>query len=353
MATLHIPKRWDDVTPAWMNAAIASRHPDARIKDVTLLTNDDGTNRRARFGLTYAQGSGPEKLFLKAHADSHRWVHFRNGNLFNEARFFKDGGSLPVDHPIVYAAVTDYLGLDFLLVMEDLRERGADPRDATRPLSVEQVASGLRGLARLHSAYWNFTTRTHPKLGWIKTWKAAKGWTVGLNYRIPIGLERGRDLLRAEIAAMSGAEIVDLWSSYVNSLRRYPMTLLHGDAHIGNTYVLPNNEVGFLDWQVLRRGEWSQDVGYFLVGSLTPEDRRAHEKTLLQGYRAALQIPEAERPSDEQIWTRYRASIIYGLAIWLSTLGTDGWQSKDICRALVERYATAFVEHQSAKAIRA
>jgi hypothetical protein len=47
---------------------------------------DDGTNRRARFRLTYLSGMGPEQVFLKAHAPGHRIVHLRNGNLFNEAR---------------------------------------------------------------------------------------------------------------------------------------------------------------------------------------------------------------------------------------------------------------------------
>lgn len=49
----------------------------------------------------------------------------------------------------VWAKITivDYLRLDFLLVMEDLVNRGAYPRDATRPMTVDQVANGLRGLA--------------------------------------------------------------------------------------------------------------------------------------------------------------------------------------------------------------
>ena len=33
--------------------------------------------------------------------------------------------------------------------------------------------------------------------------------------------------------------------------------------------------------------------------------------------------------------------------IWLSTPGTDGLQSQEICRALVRRYAAAFVDHDS------
>ena len=144
-----------------MTAAITRHHPDASVADVSILTVDDGTNRRVRLGLTYSRGAGPASVFLKAHAPAHRIVHLRNGNLFNEARLFACGAELPVEHPLVYKAVVDYLRLDFLLVMEDLKQRGADPRDATRPLTHEQVAMGLRGLARLHSRYWGFSRKSH------------------------------------------------------------------------------------------------------------------------------------------------------------------------------------------------
>jgi hypothetical protein len=346
-----IPKRWEDVTPEWMTAAISSRHPDAVVKEVTLLTNDDGTNRRARFGLTYRAGMGPENVFLKAHAPAHRVVHLRNGNLFNEGRLFKSGVSLNVDHPLVYKSIVDYLRLDFLLVMEDIMKRGADPRDATRPLTVAQVAHGLRGLARLHSQYWGFTRRTHPKLRWVQTWKPSKGWQIGLGKRIPIGLQRGAAALPQEITTLTGQAILDLWCRYVASLTEGSMTLLHGDAHIGNTYVLPDDEVGFLDWQVLRRGEWSQDVGYFLISALAEEERRKNEAALLEEYRNALQVPQGQRPCVDQMWTRYRTTPIYGLAIWLSTLGTDGWQSKEVCLTLSQRFSSAFVELDTLKAL--
>ena len=350
---LKIPKKWEDVTPAWMTKAISERHPDAAVERIELVTRDDGTNRRARFRIHYqaGKGGGPELVFLKAHAPGHRIVHLRNGNLFNEARLFKCGVPLDVDHPLVYKSVVDCLHLDFLLVMEDIVHRGADPRDARRAMSVAQVMNGVRGLARLHSRYWGFCGRTHPKLRWVKTWKPSKGWQVGLSRRIPIGLTRGRDALPADVVRYSGQQIVDFWSRYVASLTHGPVTLLHGDAHIGNTYVLPDDDVGFLDWQVVRRGEWSQDVGYFLVSALEVQDRRSSERDILEEYRKCLQVPEHQRPTSGQLWNRYRATPAYGLAIWLSTLGTDGWQSREVCVKLCQRFAAAFAELDTLQAL--
>jgi hypothetical protein len=336
-----VPQNWDTVTPEWMTEALRKDHPDAVVSKVNVLTRDDGTNRRARFGLEYSSGRGPRQVFVKAHAPSHRFVHFRNGNLFNEARLFANGTHIPLDHPHVYLAVPDYPRLDFLLVMEDLTLRGADPRDATRPMNVDQVASGLRGLAALHSRYWDFSKASHPKLGWVKQWTPSQGWQVGLRRRVPIGLSRAGEAMPPSVRSMTGDNVVDLWASNVTTLAQGPQTLLHGDAHIGNTYVLPGDETGFLDWQVVRRGSWIQDVGYFLVGSLTVEDRRVHERALLEIYRDALRPEGSQVPTSDEIWHRYRQSPSYGLAIWLSTLGTDGWQRHEVSLALAERYAAA------------
>jgi hypothetical protein len=339
------------IDAAWVNAALHRRYPDARVAEVKILWRDDGTNRRLRLGLHYAQGSGPATLFVKANEPSHRSVHLRNGNLFNEAQLFADDTALPVDHPQVYEAVVDRDGGNFLLVMEDLDARNADPRDATRPLSVEQVMNGVRGLARLHGRYWNLSPTTHPALAWVQTWAPTEGWQVGLRKRVPIGLQRAADLLPPALRVLDGDAVVDLWARYVATLAQEPVTLLHGDAHIGNTYVLPDGEVGFLDWQVVRRGNWSQDVGYFVVGALTEDDRRRSERALIEAWRAALDLPDAQRPSAESAWLHYRATPAYGLAIWLSTLGTDGWQAPAISRALVQRYASAFVELDTADAL--
>ena len=334
-----------------MTAAIAARHPEAKVESVTLVTRDDGTNRRARFHLSYSAGRGPESVFLKAHAPRHRFVHLRNGNLFNEARLFAASVPLACEHPLVYKSIVDVLRLDFLLVMEDLIKRGADPRDATRPMNAEQVAHGMRGLARLHSQYWGLSARTHPELRFLKTWKPSQGWQVGLRSRIPVGLERGAPALPAEVAKLNADAIVGFWTRYVASLTEGPMTLLHADAHIGNTYVLSDGDVGFLDWQVVRRGEWSQDIGYFLISALTEEDRRAHERSLLEEYRRTLEVPAGERPSAQTVWKRYRATPAYGLAIWLSTLGTEGYQSREVSTALAQRFASAFLELDTLSAL--
>jgi aminoglycoside phosphotransferase (APT) family kinase protein len=209
----------------------------------------------------------------------------------------------------------------------------------------------LRGLARLHSRYWGFSAATHPELAWVQTWEPTEGFAEGLAARIPTGLERGASCLPGEVKQLGLEEIMSVWARGVESYAREPVTLLHGDPHIGNTYVLPDDDVGFLDWQVVRRGNWSQDVGYFLVSALTVEDRRRREAELIEVYRKALDLPDRERPSAQEAWLRYRASPAYGLGVWLATLGTDAAQRREVCLALSERYAAAFVELETTDAL--
>lgn len=326
-----------------MTAALRGHHPGAVVDSVSVATRDDGTNRRARLALGYASGSGPATVFAKAIDPEHADLVELTSGLYHEPRLFLSEVTLPLDHPTVYQAVIDEQRRDFLLLMEDVAARGADPRDATRPLSVDEAAHGVRGLARLHGAFWGERITTDPALGWVEPFVPFAGLELA---PLEVAYQRLNGSVPAEITAMTGAEIFgDVWARYIRSLTRGPQTLLHGDPHIGNTYVLPDGDVGFLDWQMVRRGNFSLDLGYFLQGSLSVADRRAGERALLEEYLGALGLPAAELPSAEQIWLHYRASAAHGLAIWIATLsGGDNWQRPDISLALAQRYATAFTD---------
>jgi hypothetical protein len=153
------------------------------------------------------------------------------------------------------------------MVMEDLAARGADPRDSLRPLTIEHARSGVRALGRMHGRYWGRRVLQNPDLGWLEPFLPFDG----LQYApLPSALERLDSDTPREVMSLSIDHLVEsVWKPYIRTLTKSPQTLLHGDPHIGNTYVTPNNEVGFLDWQMARRGNWSLDLRYFLQGALT------------------------------------------------------------------------------------
>jgi hypothetical protein len=332
-----------------MTAALQRDLPGVEVAAIEVVSRDDGTNRRARLGLSYASGSGPDVVFVKGEG-AFRESHARNGNMFNEPELFARRVPLPVDHPHAYHVAIDRPALDYVIVMEDLTRRGADPRDATRPMSVEQVEDGVRQLAALHSLYWD-AVDLRPDLQWLQPWQATPGWRDSLAPGVPIGMERAADVLPAEIMAVGSEKLLDLCMGSIDTFGAGRATLLHADPHIGNTYVLPGDRIGFLDWQVCRRGSWAQDLAYFLVSALTIADRRSFEGRLLDSYRDALTVPAGDQPRPDEIRLRYACAHPYGLAVWLATHQSDRAQRPDVCRALIERYARAFLDWDSAAAL--
>jgi hypothetical protein len=350
-APTRIPRRWD-VSPAWMTQVVSAVHPGALITDVAQVSGSEGTSSRAVLQLTYGAGSGPATLFAKTKGDPlRRLFQWMTDNAFIEGRLALSGAPLPIEHPRFYTGAVDRLRLNDMVVMEDVNQRGAVLNDATRPLSVDEVANGLRGLARLHSRYWGFTDADEPGLAWVSRSRAQPTFRLLVRLGSSRGIPRLRAHLPDEVAALGAGGMIGSWRRQIRAGDRGPQTLLHGDAHVGNTYTLPGGEVGFYDWGVVRRGHWSFDVGYFIISALDVADRRAHAADLVEIYRTALEAPEAERPTAEQAWHRFRMSTPYGLAIWVTTGAEDGYQAPEVCQRLAARFGRAFLDLDTPSAL--
>ncbi len=346
-----IPRDWN-VSADWMTQALADRHPGAVVSEVVRVDGSEGTSSRAVLRLAYSEGAGPGTVFAKTKGDPLRRVfQWMTDNSFIEGRLAESGVALQVEHPVFYSGVVDRWRLNDMVVMEDVAARGAVLNDATTPLSVDEVASGLRGLARLHSAYWHFDPRTAPGLEWVTTCSAGPTFRFLIRLGCSRGLPRLRSHLPDQVAALGVGGLIDQWRRQVRTVTTGPRTLLHGDAHVGNTYTLPDGELGFYDWGVVRRGHWSFDVGYFIISALDVTDRRAHAAELVETYRTALELDECDRPSADEAWLRFRSSPPYGLAIWITTGSEDQYQAPEVCVRLVERFGQAFVDLDTPSAL--
>jgi hypothetical protein len=323
------PSNLDDLTPEILGAALSEWRPGVtvdRVDTVAAKRCGDGiasTADRVVLDLSYAPGTGaglPRRLILKTMLAT---PHAPEAMYENEVRFYREvRGDLDIETPTAFASTFDPATGRFGLLLEDLEARGARFPSALDPVSIDEVRSILGHLATLHAQFWD-SPRFDGDLAWVAT------PTSGGMFEVfdQIGLELiedqvARNPFKQELIAPLGRSVADMWDLLWKVQARHseaPTTLLHGDPHLGNTYLLPEARGGLLDWQLMMRGSWAHDVTYLLVTSLTPEIRRTHQRDLLAEYLDRLAEGGVSGvPSAADAFERYRAAALWGLVIgWL------------------------------------
>ena len=129
-----------------------------------------------------------------------------------------------------------------------------------------------------------------------------------------------------------------------------PRCLLHGDAHLGNSYFRADGSRIFIDFQLVTAGHAWRDLTYFLVGSLSIEDRRSAERELIEHYLERLAAHGAGgRLSFEKLWDEYRTWPVWGMVAWIGNL--DKWGQATL--PALERFYTAAADHETLKRLQA
>lgn len=354
--TLRSPQ---DLTPEVLTLLLRRYQPEVTVSDIRVRSTWQGTTSHLHLDVDYAQPETrlPKQLFVKTQLST---VHdlpsavdaslSQGGGgtmlLDDETRFYRDlRTELDVETMTTYFA--DHLDgpSQFLVVGEDITLRGAQVPDAVTGLSVEQVDELLTTLSRVHAPFWDSShLRDGADLAWLQH-PVTGGFADFLH-------TNGFAIIRAFLDIPYKKELLDATGEDPNSLEaafwnlqervaRDPITLLHGDPHPRNTYALPDGRMGVLDWQLVRRGSWSHDVGYALIGALAPELRRSHERELIDNYRGRLLDADvASVPDREQMWTAYRASPAWGFCMWAIT--PDQMYSVEIVQTVLGRFAEAY-----------
>ena len=67
------------------------------------------------------------------------------------------------------------------------------------------------------------------------------------------------------------------WNLLTKYWRQPPLTLIHGDAHLGNVYFRDDGTAGFYDWQLVNANTPLCDVSYFLFFAVSPNDLKAND----------------------------------------------------------------------------
>ena len=355
------PADLNQLSAAVLTEALAERWPDVVVEHLEIVEAKrcgDGvasTADRVVLDLTYAAGSNselPRRLILKTMLAS---PHAPAAMYENEVRFYGElREELNIEAPRAFASHFDHETGRFGLLLEDLTAREARFPSAIEPVSLAEVRSILAHLATLHARFWN-SPRFEGDLAWVPTPMSGGMFEV---FDL-IGLELiedqvGRYPFKQDLIAPLGRSLSELWDLLWLVQRRHcdaPTTLLHGDPHLGNTYLLPGERGGLLDWQLMMRGSWAHDVTYFIVTSLDPEVRRAHERELLGEYLDQLRVNGVEdAPEPEAAFEQCRTAALWGLVIgWLICPPENYGQP--ITEANITRAVTAVTDYDTISVI--
>ena len=222
----------------------------------------------------------------------------------------------------------------FGIALEDLRLRDAHFANVTSDVSLEQIRTLLSTLAALHARYWE-SPRFATDLAWVQPHTSGAVYTM-FNHpeQVPAMIAElvESNQFKRELIEAAGQTAEGLYHEF-RKLQRHqatlPQTLLHGDTHIGNTYLLPGGRAGLLDWQLLARGYCLHDVTYLLMTGLSVARRREHQQDLLAFYRERLEAHGVhDAPDPDTLWLEYRRAAVWGVYIgWLTTpIMNYGWE---------------------------
>ncbi|WP_067668389.1 phosphotransferase [Nocardia miyunensis] len=343
------PRALDEVTPDWLSAALAGRHPGVRVLTATQDKVISGMATKVRLRLTYndigCAAKLPDTMWLKTGFESHSE---RSALLYAaEVNFFREIAPLVAANlPATYFEAIDPATGNGVLLLEDLEQRGVRFGHPLEPVTPAVARSLLDILARLHA----LPTTTEPvgQLDWLKPGGAIQAVDVGAEYlgfwetaarqpRFAFVPESLRDRARIR-SALKQMEADD---------RAEPAWLVHGDPHQGNVFFDAAGNGGFLDWQTVGLGSWAFDVAYFLIMSLTVEDRRAHEKSLLRYYLGRLAAHAGRAPGYDEALLAYRRHAIW---CFMTVLCPVERQPEEVCSANAERTCAALSDLRTLEA---
>jgi aminoglycoside phosphotransferase (APT) family kinase protein len=113
---------------------------------------------------------------------------------------------------------------------------------------------------------------------------------------------------------------IENWDALVNWWTQGPLTLVHGDSHLGNHF-LHGDEAGMLDWQAAQWGKGIRDVQYFLTDSLPADVLAENEESLVNYYLEALAANGVRLDFDET-WYQYRG---FSFQTWMTIIVSMGF----------------------------
>ncbi|MCR9095643.1 MAG: ecdysteroid 22-kinase family protein [bacterium] len=321
------PKHEDDLTPELLTHVLSQDRPGLVVEGLSIVDAARAASGRAStadrlvLDLDYASGTAPKHLPRRVVLKTMLDVPHAPAVMYEtEVRFYREiRPDVPFEAPVFFGALFDRESGHFGILLEDLRERGGVFANVTMDISLDQIRQLVGDLAALHARHWQSPTLDQD-FGWMAT-PGGGGMEAFWGHTLPqIEQHMEDEPWRHDLIAPLGRDMTglhaDMMKIAAGPLEAAPRTLLHGDTHLGNTYVLPDGRMGWLDFQLSHRGCFIRDVTYIITTGLSVDLRRVHERALLDFYLEELaRHGVTEVPDREATWTLHRQATFWGLVI--------------------------------------
>lgn len=337
-----IPASIDEVTPAWLTAALGLRV--SAVAAERIAADSGFASFLYRVHLSGDSGL-PETVIVKLPGTPEaRGAMEMLGGYRRELEFYRRvAGRAPMAAPRVHVAEMGDSAGDFVLVMEDLA--GWTNADHLAGLSMEQARLAIADLAGLHA--WSVDPANAIPAGVFPNLDSAAAREVFLpvfGLAWPVYLEHAAQPVPPSVARF--AERFTEYAARALDVLGGRTMLLHGDIRADNLF-FSGAEMKVVDFQFTCYGAGAADVAYLVSQGLPSEVRRGHDTVLLQEYLAELaRHGVTDYPFDEA-WRDYRMATAYLIVLPVITL--MGWdampdRSRRLCLELTRRAVVAIDE---------
>ncbi|KWX69229.1 phosphotransferase [Mycobacterium sp. NAZ190054] len=331
------------LTPQWLTEVLrtdAALSGTSTVSDVRAerIAEDSGfSSLLYRLHLT-GTGDVPATLIAKLPAESEaRGAMELLDGYRRELRFYRDVATrAPIDTPRVYAARMAEDSVDFVLLLEDLRDW--DNADHLAGLSIDRARLAVANLAALHAwsvdpanaaALQGFPSLSTPVVRDLLVPAFGAGWQV---YRDRSGAAVPRRVARF------AERFAEMAPQALSALTEHSM-LLHGDIRADNMF-FDGDRLKIVDFQFASVGCGAADIGYLVSQGLPTGIRRGHDESLVREYLGMLRDHGPAPYGFDAAWRHYRFAVAYLMVLPVITL--IGWdtlpeRSRALCLELTTR----------------
>ena len=158
-------------------------------------------------------------------------------------------------------------------------------------------------------------------------------------------LRNAPDLLSPELGE-TYRRAIQKWDALIDYWYTGPLTLIHGDSHLGNCFEYPTAsgpKVGMIDFQATHWSKGIRDVQYFLINSMDPNVLADHEARLIGFYCDALAKRGVRLPLAEAT-EQYRAFSFQTWVVGVVPLGLGNLTERNETVHAVTQRSTAAIE---------